>query len=219
MNSSFRQGFILFILLSFTLLVQCTDEVMPKVTDTGIYINEIAAKGGDWMELYNSTAASVNLSGYKVHDGAAAKYTLPSLTLPANGFIILFCDSTATGSHTNFRLSSGGEMVYLEDASGALIDQVDFPALTGSQSYARFPDGGEWAITGVQSQSASNGTAASATIRNASRTPLVPGLNQTVTVTAEVTDPSGLSAVKLFYRLDNGAVQSVNMTASGGSVT
>ena len=47
------------------------------------------------------------------------------------------------GDLSGFGLSSGGETVWLENATGLLIDTVVIPALGVDTSYARMPDGAE----------------------------------------------------------------------------
>jgi hypothetical protein len=151
-----------------------------------------------------------------IYDDPALKFTLPSMTIAAGGFVVLYCDGTGVGDHTNFGLSSQGETIFLEDPKGTLVDQVDYPAMSGSQSYARFPDGtGDWKLTGAPTQLATNGDGAYASLRNASREPLVPGLGDAVTVSVEASDAAGLQQVKLFYRVNGSAYQSVDMTAAG----
>jgi hypothetical protein len=202
--------------LSVILFVSCTREPVKPVVSNGIFLNEVAAKGSDWLEIYNGTGASVNLSGYMIYDDPALKFTLPSMTIAAGGFVVLYCDGTGVGDHTNFGLSSQGETIFLEDPKGTLVDQVDFPAMSGSQSYARFPDGtGDWKLTGAQTQLATNGDGAYASLRNASREPLVPGLTDAVTVSVEASDAAGLQQVKLFYSINGAGYQSVDMTAVG----
>ena len=206
------------ILLAFVvvLLFSCTREPVKPVVNNGIFLNEVAAKGSDWLEIYNGTGASVNLSGYMVYDDPTMKFTLPSITIAAGGFAILYCDGTGIGDHTSFGLSSLGETIFLEDPKGTLVDQVDYPAMSGSQSYARFPDGtGDWKITGAPTQNASNGDGAFASLRNTTREPLVPGLADDVVITVEASDPAGLQQIKLFYSVNGAAYQSVDMTASG----
>jgi hypothetical protein len=202
--------------LSVILFVSCTREPVKPVVSNGIFLNEVAAKGSDWLEIYNGTGASVNLSGYMIYDDPALKFTLPSMTIAAGGFVVLYCDGTGVGDHTNFGLSSHGETIFLEDPKGTLVDQVDYPAMSGSQSYARFPDGtGDWKLTGAQTQLATNGDGAYASLRNASREPLVPGLTDAVTVSVEASDAAGLQQVKLFYSINGAGYQSVDMTAVG----
>ncbi|MFH1320173.1 MAG: lamin tail domain-containing protein [Bacteroidota bacterium] len=43
--------------------------------------------------------------------------------------------------HTNFKLSSDGETIYLSDDSPTLIDQISFPYMQIDNSYGSFPDG------------------------------------------------------------------------------
>lgn len=46
----------------------------------------------DWIELYNTTAAPINLLNYKLSDDAANlnKWTFPSVTIPANGYLTVY---------------------------------------------------------------------------------------------------------------------------------
>jgi hypothetical protein len=119
-----------------------------------ILINEIFSRGVagdvDWIEIYNNSDKTVDISGYKVYDlggkdGAKPKMEAPSGTiLGPHGFYVFVVDDAATAypAGSNFGLSSGGEDVWLENASGFVIDQVALPAvLDASHSYGRKPDG------------------------------------------------------------------------------
>jgi beta-lactamase superfamily II metal-dependent hydrolase len=44
---------------------------------------------GEWMELRNTTASSINLSGFKIRDQGVDLFILPSLTIPSHGFVTL----------------------------------------------------------------------------------------------------------------------------------
>jgi hypothetical protein len=111
-------------------------------------LNEIYSQGTstspDWVEIFNPSSAEVDLSGYTVYDlggrnGTKPKKTIPAGTLvPANGCYVLICD---TVDATGLELSQLGETLWLENASGAPIDSVAFPALGKDTSYARQPDG------------------------------------------------------------------------------
>jgi hypothetical protein len=203
--------------IGFILFSSCADDSPGPITDIGIYINEIRSTGGDWLELYNSTATVVNIAGFKIYDDPTDKFTIPSGSIPAMGFIILNCDGTGVGGNTSFKLSSVGETVYLEDKSGNLIDQVTFPELINGTTYARFPDGGKtWNITGLATKNATNGNNASPSISSVSRSPLVPGINDNVTISATINDFAGINVVKLFFRLNSNSFASVNMTLAGG---
>lgn len=113
-----------------------------------ILINECYSRGTaenpDWIEIYNATTLSVDISGYKIYDkggesGAKPKKEIPAgTTIPSKGFyVIIVDDADASG----FGLGSGGEQVWLENATGVVIDDVTFPALDENTSYGRYPDG------------------------------------------------------------------------------
>ena len=115
-------------------------------------MNEVYSRGVagnlDWIEIYNSAATQIDISGYKIYDsggqsGSKPKKEFPTGTiLPGKGFYVIITDTADfVGDLSGFGLSSGGETVWLEDASGLLIDTVAIPALGVDTSYARIPDG------------------------------------------------------------------------------
>jgi hypothetical protein len=125
-----------------------------------------------------------------------------------------------TGLNTNFKLTSAGETVFLENPTGTLIDRVEFPELNAGQVYGRFPDGStNLAISGTTTQGITNGSMQAPAIATVTRSPIVPQLNQAVTVTTTLTSNSGIASVKLYYRFNGGAYTSVNMTFSGTAYT
>ncbi|NUN09040.1 MAG: lamin tail domain-containing protein [Ignavibacteriaceae bacterium] len=132
-----------------------------------VKINEVYSRGdtaqADWIELYNSSTSSVDISGYKIYDsggqsGSKVKKAIPAgTTIAAKGyFVITVDDTTATG----FGLSSSGEKVWLEKAGGTIIDSVDFPALGVDSSYGRRGDGAaNWEIIFPATKGVTNGAA------------------------------------------------------------
>ena len=110
-----------------------------------VVINEIVAKdaadGPDWIELYNSGDASVDLAGWTILDfGRAAEEAFvfsPDTAIAAGDYLVIEKD-------TDFGFGLGGaDTVELFDASGALIDTtswVDGDAPAGS-SWGRSPNG------------------------------------------------------------------------------
>ena len=206
--------------VAFTLFSGCGKETIGPVTDIGVYFNELQSSRGDWLELYNSTASSINISGFKVYDDPTAKFTISSGTISANGYFILICDGTGVGGNASFKLSAAGESVYLEDNKGNLIDKVTFPSIPTGSSYARFPDGEDnWKVTGAPTKNTTNGDVPKPSITLVSRTPLVPSLSlgSPVTVSATVTDASGITSVQLFWKSQSsGSFTSVAMTLSSG---
>ena len=62
----------------------------------------------DWVELYNSGASAIDLTGFYLSDKASnlIKWQIPSGTIPPNGFKMVFCSkrNTVNGTqlHPNF---------------------------------------------------------------------------------------------------------------------
>lgn len=123
---------------------------------TTIVMNEIYSRGTtenpDWIELYNPSSTQVDISGYKIYDNGGYSGSKPKLEISSgsiiegNSFFVIVTDDTT--SFSGFGLSSNGEEVWLEDASGLVIDDVTFTAMDTTQSYGRYPDGNlNWQLT------------------------------------------------------------------------
>jgi hypothetical protein len=110
--------------------------------------------------------------------------------------------------------------VYLENPFGNLIDKVQYPELQDGQSYGRYPDGTSvFQISGTTTKGATNGTASTPAIESVDRNPLVPALNQSVVVTAKLSNSIGVTTVKLYYRFNSASFTSLNMALSGSGYT
>lgn len=118
----------------------------------GVVISEIMAandvwKNGfhdDWVELYNASSATVDLSGWHLSDSAkkTEKFTFPEGTKLKKGeCLLVWCVdrevSAGSGSvfYAQFKLSQEGEMVLLTDPSGAVADKVVFARQYAGVSY------------------------------------------------------------------------------------
>lgn len=121
----------------------------------------------DWVELYNTGASSVDLSGYHLSDdmGDPEKWAFPSgTTISAGGFLRAWCSgrdvSTGTNYHTNFKISQTktSEDIVFSDPAGTIIDNntIDIPNQK-DHSWGRYPNGGsDWYIFTSPSPNASN---------------------------------------------------------------
>jgi hypothetical protein len=205
-----------FIGAAVVLLDSCSKDTPDPVIEAidEVQINELySSTGEDWIELYNGGDKEKNIGGYHIYDNVKEKYAIPASTIiPAKGFLVLICDNTATGLHTNFKLSSLGETVYLENNSGRIVDKAQYASLTSGQSYGRFPDGtGAFSISGAPTRGTSNGDTQAPLIEQVSRNKLVPGLNDNVIVQALVSSSSPLSSVTLHYQVNSGLFSEVAM--------
>jgi hypothetical protein len=124
---------------------------------THAVINEISAKGDDWVELANPTDAEVDLGGYTLCDdvdpsaGSACDETTAlrfpaGAVLPAGGHLLVLGNQDTTAGvgpssacladggpstcfHVSWKISaSKGETVHLLDADGSAVDEARYPA-------------------------------------------------------------------------------------------
>jgi len=100
----------------------------------------------DWIELYNNGASSIDISGYSLSDDRdnLAQWAFPvGTSIAANSYLIVWADNDEdqAGLHTNFRLSGGGETIYLTDAAGAFVDTIEYNDQTTNISFGRIPNG------------------------------------------------------------------------------
>ena len=135
-----------------------------RLAMAGLVINEFLAANttglqdedgdrSDWIELKNTTAASIDLAGYHLTDDSADldKWTFPAVSISAGGRLVVFAsskDRTVVGQnlHANFSLDEEGEYLALVQPDGVTVDDAfdPFPAQLANISYGR---GGQVPIT------------------------------------------------------------------------
>lgn len=133
-----------------------------------IVINEVSPDGAvtlEWVELYNPTSSSVDVSGWIIEDGNSSDIFPSSSPIPAGGFgvvkgstgtavvpgaaVTILLDNANIGSGLN----DPGDLVRLKTSSGTVVDQMNYgndisgiftspPLAPGSgKSLARSPNG------------------------------------------------------------------------------
>jgi hypothetical protein len=100
----------------------------------------------DWIEIYNKSNQTINLSGYFITDNPdnLNKWDFPAGTqLAANDYLILWADEdSAQGPlHCNFKLAAAGETLLLLDPTLALVDSMSFGPQQANKALARIPNG------------------------------------------------------------------------------
>jgi uncharacterized protein YdeI (BOF family) len=96
--------------------------------------------GDEWIELYNASNQSVDLSGWKLDDvkGGSSPYKIPSGTsINAHGFLLFFASETHVG------LNNDGDTVRLLHPDDTIADKFKYEPIETNKSYARRPDGGD----------------------------------------------------------------------------
>lgn len=126
-------------------------------SDSSVVINEVMASNSaaaadnvgeydDWIELYNRSAQTVDISGYILTDNDLNldKFELPANTLLApDSYLIIWADEDKSQGdfHANFKLSSSGEYLTLLNANREIVDEVTFTQQVTDSGYARVPNG------------------------------------------------------------------------------
>ena len=127
------------------------NEFMANSSSAGLEDPDDSGEFPDWIELYNNTPHPIDISGWAITDDldVPGKFIMPSGTVPAFGFLVLYADGEPEQgpTHLGFKLSAGGEAVGLSSNGVSLIDGISFDTQTEDESYGRFPDGSDtWVI-------------------------------------------------------------------------
>ncbi|MCA9213170.1 MAG: lamin tail domain-containing protein [Planctomycetales bacterium] len=114
---------------------------------------EIDGEYPDLIELFNPSAAPLDISGYSLTDDASIsdKFIFPAGTvLSAHGYLSVVAGSVNVPvPQTGFGLSADGETLSLYDNSAdrQLVDAVTFGLQLDNLSIGRMGDDAEWALT------------------------------------------------------------------------
>lgn len=124
------------------------DAANAPLRQTDVVINEIMADppsnltSGEFIELYNRSAASIDLSGWKLSEAVSFDFPAGS-TIPAGGYLAIAADRdhilqayggvNVIGNYSG-KLRNDGELIRLLDANGNLADEVDYKS------------GGDWPV-------------------------------------------------------------------------
>lgn len=117
----------------------------------------------DWIELYNTSNSPINLLNYRLSDDAnyLNKWIFPELIILPHSHLLVFASGknrlNLSELHTNFKISSNGEDLYLSDDVETVIDRTHSIELSADESYCRILDGiMEGIVTIVSTPGSSN---------------------------------------------------------------
>ena len=137
---------ILFILIIFFFFL------FTYTINGDLYINEvmssnketIAASNGkyyDYIELYNGNGYDINLEGYFLSDDNSntKKFKFPEVTIKANDYLLIYASGLNVVNtdevHTNFKIDSKGEILFLFEPDGDLISKISVNSMLSDTSY------------------------------------------------------------------------------------
>lgn len=116
--------------------------VISEVISSNTKYSPISGKYYDIVELYNNSDKAINLSEYYLSDKGSdlQRYQLPDKTLAQGEYIIVHCDSDATGT-APFGISSSGENLFVSRTDGYIVDAVAVPEIPTDRSWGRTASG------------------------------------------------------------------------------
>ncbi len=137
---SFFRHFSLYLGLAFPLAASPVITEFLASNSTGLTDQD--GDTSDWIEIYNPTASSIDLTGWHLTDDTTnlTKWTFPTTTLLSGQHLLLFASGknrTTSGSelHTNFSLSANGEDLALTSPELVISSEFNFPPQAGDIAY------------------------------------------------------------------------------------
>ena len=127
--------------------------------DSPVVVSEIVASNSsaladeegeyrDYIELYNRSNETVDLTGWYLSDDAAMarKWRFPEVSVAPGEYLVVYASGLNRREdpahlHTNFSLSSEGEQVVLSNAEGRMLDLVEYDLLKADVAWSLSADG------------------------------------------------------------------------------
>ncbi len=108
-------------------------------------------ESSDWIEIYNQSADTVLLKGWVLSDNEndLNKWSFPDIEILPDSFLLIFASGKDVFDgyywHTNFKLSSLGEKLFLLNSNQVVVDEYIFRNQITDVSLGRKKDGSdEW---------------------------------------------------------------------------
>lgn len=149
---------ILAFLLTFVLLLLFSKLDNSYIKEGRLYISEIMTKNtytikdpdgdySDYIELFNGYNKDIDLSGYHLSDSEfeTSKWTFGNITIKANSYLVVYASGkdkcTENVCHTNFKLSSKGEVITLSDRNNNIINKFTYANISNDLAYGYISGG------------------------------------------------------------------------------
>ncbi|MBU1151595.1 lamin tail domain-containing protein [Patescibacteria group bacterium] len=132
---NFRKFCVGLVLTLLSLQTLGLSQVSFAVGGGDVAINEIAWMGSadnyndEWIELYNNSSGTVDLSGWYIEDDGSTVYTIESGEIGPHAYFLVEDAQEATSvpasALVGLSLSNAGDSLVLKDSAGVAIDTVN----------------------------------------------------------------------------------------------
>lgn len=125
-------------------LVRGQSVIISELNNSNQVLMDFRGTYPDWLEIHNHGSTPVSLNQIHISDKRSylTKWKLPDTTLQAGAFLIIYASGldtvTSTEIHSNFKLKSEGEAIYLSSAS-VIIDSLKKQCIPSGYSLAKDP--------------------------------------------------------------------------------
>jgi hypothetical protein len=140
---------LLLLLILFVIFTSGTfaQSVTPiSTTSTNIIINEYMPDASpEWVELQNNNNFDVSISGWTIEDAASNIKTIPSKTIPANGYFSF----DIAGSYLN----NDGDTFRIKDSLNIIVDSASYTSSSPSYSWSKNTS---WCLTASSKDAPNN---------------------------------------------------------------
>lgn len=124
-------------------LVDGALELTEVMSYNTLYFPDENDEHHDYVEVHNKSNADVNLQGWYLSDSSdkLKRWSFPAVILPPDAYIVVHCSgnnrkSDAYNLHTDFRIGTDGENIYLSQPDGRTVSMAATPALVVDQAYS-----------------------------------------------------------------------------------
>ncbi|MER3330211.1 MAG: CotH kinase family protein, partial [Candidatus Kapaibacterium sp.] len=137
---------ILILLIGYTSHAQL--QINEICSDNDELLQSANGEYYDWIEIYNNSDEPIQLSNYFLSDDKDEldQWNFDSALLGGGEYLIVFASDddvvNPNEQHTNFKLSSKGESVYLTDGH-KIIDRLKFGKVNEDYTYGRLEESSE----------------------------------------------------------------------------
>ena len=126
------------------------NEVMPGNTIT---LQDEDGDYSDWVELYNSSAETIDLTGWGLSDTGESpkRWDFPDTRIGPGEYLVVFLSDknraeSGAQLHTDFKLDSFDDTILLSNQRGQIVSEVHINDIKEDLSYALVPGSGEWRV-------------------------------------------------------------------------